>query len=152
MPYIVATLLLWTGLIILVGRKNLKKYYPVLIFTALLGTTADLCGYVFRQWVYHGPVVGGLSIWSDLGIAPAEGGIFIRLFPAAKGLGTQGAYLMAWSFINALLEWIFVKLGWIGYYQWRPARAFLFYIIFFGLVWVQEYWYNGTDRLRDKEN
>jgi hypothetical protein len=148
MPYILPTFLLAIALLLLLPRNDWRAYYPALLFAALLGTVCDLCGVVFKQWVYYGPVVGGLSLWSDLGIAPLEGVIFIRLFDRRWRLGWRLLYLTGWSGGNAFFEWFYVYLGWIGYHHWNPRRAFLFYICFFGLVWLQEYWYNGTGRLR----
>ncbi|HEX3044308.1 MAG TPA: CBO0543 family protein [Bacillota bacterium] len=150
MAYILTTLSLWIIFAWLVPLKEWRKFYPTLIATALLGTICDLLGVVFHQWVYHGPKVGSLSLWSDLGIAPAEGGLFIRLYPNSKPPLMQISYLIFWALLNAGWEWFFVKVGWIGYNQWRPYRAFIFYIAFFGLIWLQEYWYQGTGRIKRK--
>jgi hypothetical protein len=150
MAYIFTTILLWAALALLVPLKRSRDYYPVIIFSALLGTLCDLFGVVFHQWVYYGPVVGGLSLWSDLGIAPAEGGLFIRLYPREKKTLVKWAYVTGWAAVNAFFEWFFVKVGWIGYRQWSPLRAFIFYIFFFSLIWAQEYWYNGTGQLCKK--
>ncbi|MGD9156317.1 MAG: CBO0543 family protein [Bacillota bacterium] len=148
MAYILPTVILGIALALLLPRRQWREYYPALLFAALLGTVSDLCGVVFQQWVYYGPVVGGLSLWSDLGIAPLEGALFIRLFRASWRPGGRTAYLLGWAGVNALCEWFYVYVGWIGYRHWNPFRAFLYYIFFFSLVWVQEYWYNGTGRLR----
>jgi len=148
MAYILPTIFFWVLFFLLVPFKNWRSYYPVILFSALLGTVSDLCGVIFKQWVYFGPVVGGLSLWSDLGIAPGEGAVFVRLFPKNKPILLRAGYLLLWSFVNALFEWFFVKVGWIGYDHWNPIRAFVFYIFFFGFIWVQEYWYNGTERIR----
>lgn len=147
MAYLLSTFAMWVIFGLLVSWRDWRKYYPVLIFTALLATVCDLSGVVFDQWIYHGPVVGGLSLWSDLGIAPAEGGIFVRLYPVRRGVLRKIGYLLGWSAFNAFFEWYFVRVGWIGYDQWNPIRAFIFYVLFFSLIWVQEYWYNGTGRL-----
>lgn len=148
MAYILTTLFFWLLLALLVPVKQWRSYYPVLIFAALLGMVSDLCGVIYQQWVYYGPVVGGLSLWSDLGIAPAEGAVFIRLFPRNRHVLIRSGYLILWAGLNAGFEWFFVKVGWIGYDRWNSGRAFLFYLFFFGVIWVQEYWYNGTERLR----
>lgn len=148
MGYILSTIILWIAFRYFVPFKDWRKFYPTLIFTALLAVVCDLMGVVFDQWVYYGPVVGGLSLWSDLGIAPAEGGLFIRFYPARSNNLVKGSYLIFWSAFNAFFEWFFVKVDWIGYDQWNPVRAFIFYIFFFSLVWTQEYWYNGTGRCR----
>jgi hypothetical protein len=128
----------------LIPIKKWRNYYPIIIFSALLGTISDLLGVVLDQWVYYGPVVGALSLWSDLGIAPAEGGLFIRFFPIERTRTIQILYWGSWAFANASLEWFFVWVGWIGYNRWNPLKAFIFYLLFFGLIWIQEYWYNGT--------
>jgi hypothetical protein len=148
MGYILATIILWGIFLRAVPFSEWRKYYPALVFTALLGTVSDLLGVVTHQWVYHGPTVGGISLWSDLGIAPAEGGIFIRFFPKLRAIPIQILYWVFWAVANGLNEWIFVKLGWIGYDHWNPVRATGFYLFFFCFVWAQEYWYNGTGRLR----
>ncbi len=147
MPYILTTITLWIVFGALVPFREWRKYYPALLFSALLGTICDLLGVVFDQWSYYGPVVGQLSLWSDLGIAPAEGGLFIRLFPQKKSF-IRTLYFGLWALANALMEWFFVWVGWIGYNQWNFVKAFIFYLFFFGLIWVQEYWYNGTGKLR----
>lgn len=146
MAYILTTIALWTIFMLLVPVKKWRSFYPVIIFAALLGTVSDLLGVVFDQWAYYGPVVGALSLWSDLGIAPAEGVLFIQLFPIKKSKYIRMLYLGLWSLANAALEWFFVWVGWIGYDHWNPLKAFCFYLFFFGLIWAQEYWYNGTGK------
>jgi hypothetical protein len=148
MAYILTTIVLWVLFFILIPCKDWRKYYPTLLFTALLGTIADLLGVVFDQWAYYGPVVGSLSLWSVLGIAPAEGGLFIRLFPINSNYLIKTGYWTLWSVGNAFFEWFFVWVGWIGYDQWNPLRATIFYLVFFGAVLGQEYWYNGTGKLK----
>ena len=146
MAYILTTFTLWVLFGQLVRLKEWRLYYPTILFSALLGTVSDLFGVVLDQWIYYGPVVGALSLWSDLGIAPAEGALFVRLFPIKKNIIFRMGYLMLWALANAALEWFFVWVGWIGYDHWNPLKAFLFYLCFFGLIWTQEYWYNGTGK------
>lgn len=148
MIYIVCTFFLWLMFKLFVPWREWRDYYPVFLFTALLGTLCDLWGIAYGQWLYHGPTVGGLSLWAVVGMAAAEGGLFIRLYPAGRSRGIQGLYLLGWSVINTFCEWWFVQMGWIDYLQWNPLRAFVFYILFFGSVGIQEYAYNGTKRLR----
>lgn len=128
--------------------EKIRAYYPILIFSSLLGVVSDIVGVISNQWGYHGPTVGGLSLWSVLGIAPAEGGLFIRLFPKSKSLVLKISYWVGWAILNTLGELLFVKAGWISYIHWNALRAFWYYMFFFGLIWLQEYWYNGTGRLR----
>lgn len=132
----------------LVDLREWRKYYPTIISTSLFGIVSDLLGTVLNQWVYYGPTVGSLSLWSVLGIAPAEGGLFIRLFPKSKNYMLKIVYWVVWALLNTLGELFFVKAGWIGYIQWNSFRAFIYYLFFFGAVWLQEYWYNGTGRLK----
>lgn len=148
MAYILATIALWVLFFILVPRPERRNYYSTLLFAALLAMIADLLGVVLDQWAYYGPVVGSLSLWSDLGIAPAEGGLFIRFFPATANRLIKIAYLALWAVSNAALEWFFVWVGWINYDRWNPVRATVFYGFFWSAVWLQEYWYNATARLR----
>ncbi len=148
MAYILTTIVLWTTFFLLTPTRDFRKYYPILILAALIGTVADLLGVYYDQWIYHGPVVGGLSLWSDLGIAPAEAGLYIRFFPARSSTLPKLGYVCGWSLLNAIFEWAFVWVGWIGYDHWNPVMAFLFYVAFFGILWVHETWYNGTGRLR----
>ena len=147
MSYILTTFFLWFFFGWLNRFRDWRKYYPSLIFSALLAVVADLLGFVLNQWAYHGPTVGGLSLWSVLGIAPAEGGLFIRLFPMRHHWLLKISYLFGWSLLNTSGEWFFVETGWIEYIQWNVLRALLFYFFFFGAIWVQEYWYNGTGRI-----
>ena len=151
MAYILVTIMLWTIFGLLTPWRDWRRYYPTLIFSALLGTICDLMGVVFDQWAYYGPTLGALSLWSDLGIAPAEGGLFVRLFPKRRKPWLIILYLLGWGVFNAWWEWFFVLMGWIGYDKWNPLRAGIFYFLFFGLVGIQEYWYNGTDKLRQIE-
>lgn len=148
MAFLSCALIIGLVLTISVFRKGFKEYYSTLIFSALVALISDLYGILFNQWAYHGPTVGGLSLWSVLGIAPAEGGLFIRLFPASKHWYFKTGYLIGWSLLNTAGEWFFVQAGWIQYIQWNSFRAFLFYLFFFGAVWLQEYWYNATGRFR----
>lgn len=151
MGYKLTTLFLWVVFGWVEPPREWKKFYPSLIFSALLGIVSDLYGVVFNQWAYNGPTVGGLSLWSVLGIAPAEGGLFIRFFPARHRWLIKTSYLLSWSLLNTAGEWFFAKAGWIEYIQWNVFRAFLFYLFFFGAVWLQEFWYNATGRLRRRE-
>ena len=148
MAYIFVTLLLWAALIFLLHFNQWKNYYPTLLFSALFSLVSDLYGVVSNQWTYCGPTVGGLSLWSVLGIASAEGGLFIGLFPKAKSFLVKISYWISWALLNTIAERFFVWAGWIGYLQWNSRRAFLFYLFFFGAVWLQEYWHNGAGRLR----
>ena len=151
MHNIVTTFVLWLVFGWLNRFRDWRKYYSSLTFSALIAIVADILGIVLNQWAYHGPTVGGLSLWSVLGIAPAEGGLFIRLFPAAAYWYLKTGYLIGWSLLNTAGEWLFVQAGWIQYLQWNSFRAFLFYFFFFGAIWLQEYWYNATGRLRRRE-
>ncbi len=151
MAYIICFLFLWCILVLIVPYRDFRKFYPSMIFTGLVGIVCDLYGVASRQWTYNGPTVGGLSLWSVLGIASAEGGLFIRLFPEAKNYQIKIAYWVGWALLNTIAERIFVWAGLVGYIQWNSFRAFLFYLFFFGAVWLQEYWYNGTGRLRKHE-
>jgi hypothetical protein len=148
MAYILATFALWTLFFLLIPIPERRKYYPTLLFSALLGLIADLYGVLSDQWVYHGPVVGALSLWSDLGIAPAESGLLIRFFPSKASRLLKSGYIALWSLGNAACEWFFVWMGWIGYIHWNSFRATIFYGIYWGAVLAQEYWYNATGRLR----
>lgn len=151
MAYIIITAMLWILFISLAPCREWRRYYPSLVFSGLLAIASDLFGVIWNQWAYQGPIVGGLSLWSVLGIAPAEGGLFIRLFPASEHWYIKTGYLIGWSLLNTVGEWFFVQAGWIQYLQWNSFRAFLFYLFFFGAVWLQEYWYNATGRLRRRE-
>jgi hypothetical protein len=57
-------------------------------------------------------------------------------------------YWFVWALLNTLGELLLVKAGWIGYIQWDSIRAFIYYLSFFSAIWLQEYWYNGTGRVR----
>lgn len=151
MGFIIATFVLWIIFSWLTPLKEWRKYYPTLIFTGLLGTIADLLGVVFDQWAYYGPVVGELSLWSDIGIAPAEGALFIRLFPIKLSMSLQIGFWILWALANAVFESLFVWAGLIGYDHWNPFRAWIFYLFFFGLVWFQEWCYNGTGRIKKEK-
>ena len=148
MIYFICTNLLWVMYIVLISPKNIRRYYPVLLFSSLFGIVSDLVGVITNQWTYHGQTVGNLSLWSVLGIASAEGGLYIRLFPKSKSVMFKIGYWVFWAILNTLGELFLVKAGWIGYIQWNSFRAFIYYLFFFGAVWLQEYWYNGTGRIR----
>ncbi len=152
MAYILVTIALWAIFALVVPFSKWRDYYPTLLATALLGTLCDLLGVTFDQWIYYGPTVGHLSLWSDLGIAPAEGGLFVRFFPKQLSHVYQVIYIVGWSLLNALFEWFFVWMGWIGYDHWSVLRAFIFYILFFLVIWWQESWYNGTGRIQTNKN
>ncbi|HBF37754.1 MAG TPA: hypothetical protein DDW50_10570 [Firmicutes bacterium] len=150
MAYILATAAFWVLFLLLVPGFERPRYYPTLLFSALLALVADLCGVVFDQWAYYGPVVGTISLWSDLGIAPAESGLFIYFFPGSANWFIKICYFIVWSVSNAAGEWFFVWVGWIGYDHWNPIRATIFYIFYWSAVWAQEYWYNATGRLKGR--
>lgn len=122
-----------------VPRTQWRRYYPALLFTGLLAMVSDLLGVVFLQWEYIGPTTGGVSLWSDLGIAPPSGGLAVYLhnkFPKWAWLNWS-----FWIIANAIGERFFVGWGLIRYHHWDSLKATLFYFLFFGLVYLQEQWY-----------
>lgn len=139
MAYPLVGLMLWFLFFIIVPRQKWRRYYPTLLFTALLATVCDLLGVVYLQWEYIGPNTGGLSLWSDLGIAPPSGGLAVYL----QNKYPRWAWLN-WSFwiaANALGERAFVEWGLIRYHYWNSLKATLFYVFFFGLVYLQDQWF-----------
>ena len=150
MAFILATLVLWTLFFLLIPNHERFRYYPTISFSALLALVADVCGVTFDQWAYYGLVIGTLSLWSDLGIAPAESVLFIKFFPVNGYLFGKIVYLAIWSIVNAAFEWFFVRMGWIGYDHWNPMRATVFYFFYWTVIWTQEYWYNATGRLKNR--
>lgn len=136
MAYALTGLGLWFAFFLLVPRGEWRNYYSTVIFTALLATVSDLLGVVYRQWVYIGPTVGGLSLWSDLGIAPPQGGLaayFHRKYPARAW-----ANWLFWAGANALGERLFLQWGLIQYVNWTSLKATLFYLLFFALIYLQD--------------
>lgn len=136
MAYRLVGLGLWFIFLIIVPKGERRRLYPALIFTALLGTLADLYGVVYQQWKYIGPTVGGLSLWSDLGIAPPQGGLavyFQRNYPKKAWLNW-----LFWIGANAVGEWVFVQWGLIQYPYWSTLKATIFYFPFFALIYLQE--------------
>lgn len=132
MSYVLAAAMLWAAFFWAVGPREWRRYYPQVLFGALLGTICDLVGVTTYQWHYFGPTTGGLSLWSDLGIAPPQAGLFAwfrRRFP----LWHWAAWL-SFSLANTLGEWLLVRRDWIVYGAWRPLKAFLFYLGFFGVL------------------
>src|SRR5690554_622894 len=136
MAYAFTGLVLWFAFFLLVPKGEWRNYYSTVIFTALLATVCDLLGVVYRQWVYIGPTVGGVSLWSDLGIAPPQGGLavyFQRKFPARAW-----ANWLFWISANALGERLFVQWGLISHLNWNSLKATLFYILFFAVIFIQD--------------
>ncbi|HBG17176.1 MAG TPA: hypothetical protein DDW93_10380 [Firmicutes bacterium] len=143
MPYRLVGLGLWLLFFLIISRKDWKALYPALVFTALLGTVADIYGVMYKQWEYIGPTTGGISLWSDLGIAPPQGGFAIylhRRFPRWSWLNW-----LFWISANAVGEWLFVHWGLIRYHQWSSLKATLFYFPFFALIYLQERWWKGDE-------
>lgn len=145
MAYQLVGLGLWLAFLLIVPLREWRRYYPTLVFTALLGVVADLCGVVYKQWEYIGPTIGGLSLWSDLGIAPPQGGLAAYLtdkYPRWSLLNW-----LAWIFANAFGEWVFVQWGLIRYHQWSTLKATVFYFPFFIFIYLQyKWWRRGTNR------
>jgi len=130
---------LWLLFFVSVPRREWRALYPTLVFTALLAVLTDLCGVVYGQWEYIGPTTGGLSLWSDLGFAPPQGGLAVylqRRFPR-----WAWANWLFWIGANALGERLFVQWGLIRYHQWNSLKASLFYIPFFALIYLQDRWW-----------
>ena len=90
---------------------------------------SDLIGVTTLQWRYLGPTTEGLSLWSDLGVSPAEAGLFA--WTLRRFARWQWAVWLFWTIGNTCGEWIFVRMDWISYGGWRPVKAFLFYIGYF---------------------
>lgn len=135
---------LWLLFLCLVPRREWRTLYPTLLFTALLGTVADLLGVTYRQWEYIGPTTGGLSLWSDLAIAPPQGGFAVYLqkkYPRRSWLNW-----LFWVVANACGERLFVHWGLIRYHQWNSLKATLFYFPFFALIFLQERWWRKTGK------
>lgn len=136
MLYALTGLALWFAFFLLVPRKEWRNCYNALIFTALLATVCDLLGVVYGQWIYIGPTVGGVSLWSDLGIAPPQGGLavyFQRKFPARAWVNW-----LFWVGANALGERLFVHWGLIHYHNWTSLKAIMFYFLFFAMIYIQD--------------
>ncbi|HHT48431.1 MAG TPA: hypothetical protein GXZ98_03970 [Firmicutes bacterium] len=134
---------LWLLFFLLVPRREWRSLYPTLLFTALLGTVADLLGVTYWQWEYIGPTVGGLSLWSDLAIAPPQGGFAVYLqkkFPRWSWWNW-----LFWIAANACGERLFVQWGLIRYHQWNSLKATLFYFPFFALIFIQDWWWRRAD-------
>lgn len=132
MGYILLTGAFWVAFFMLVPRREWRRLYSQMLFGALCGTIADLIGVGTFQWHYLGPTVCGLSLWADLGVAPAQAGLFawsLRRFPRRSWL-----VWVFWILGNTFGEWFFVKRGWIIYGYWRPVKAFLFYLGFFAFL------------------
>ena len=132
MGYILLTAAFWLAFFRFVPRSEWRSLYPRMLFGGLCGTIADLIGVGTFQWHYLGPTVCGLSLWADLGVAPAQAGLFawtFRRFP-----GRLWPIWGFWILGNTLGEWLFVKRGWILYGYWQPVKAFLFYVGFFTLL------------------
>ena len=130
---------LWLLFLLIVPRRQWRALYPTLLFTALLAIVADLLGVVYGQWEYIGPTTGGLSLWSDLGFAPPQGGLAVYIskrYPRWTWLNW-----FFWIGANGLGEWLFVQWGLIRYHQWTTFKASLFYIPFFALIYLQERWW-----------
>jgi len=141
LPYRLVGLGLWFLYLLIVPRREWRDLYPGLIFTALLATVADIYGVMYKQWEYIGPTTGGISLWSDLGIAPPQGGLAIylqRRFPRWSVVNW-----LFWIGANALGEWLFVRWGLIRYHEWNTLKATLFYFPFFALIYLQDRWWRS---------
>lgn len=139
MLYRIVGLGLWFAFLLIVPRTKWREYYPPLLFTALLAVICDLLGVVYLQWEYVGPTVGGLSLWSDLGIAPPSGALAVYLhhhFPKRRVIN-WGFWIVA----NSVGERVFVEWGLIRYHHWNSLSATLFYFLFFALIYLQDRWY-----------
>ena len=123
------TIMFWAAFFWAVRPREWRRYYPQVLFGALLGTICDLVGVTTFQWHYFGPTTGGLSLWADLGVAPAEAGLFI--WSLRRFARWQWAAWGFWTIGNAFGEWLFVRRDWIVYGYWHPIKAFLFYVGFF---------------------
>jgi len=134
---------LWLAFFLIVPVKKWRRYYPTLVFTALLGTVADLFGVVYNQWEYIGPTTGGLSLWSDLGLAPPQGGLAVYFHDKYRKLSFYNWFF--WIVANSVGEWVFVRWGLIHYHQWSTWKATLFYFPFFALIYLQYRWWLGND-------
>ena len=148
MAYQVAWLGLWLAFLLIVPTREWRRYYPTLLFTALLGVVADLCGVVYNQWEYIGPTTGGLSLWSDLGFAPPQGGLaayFSDKYPKWSVLNW-----LAWILANAIGEWTFVQWGLIRYHQWSTVKATIFYFPFFIFIYLQYRWWRVNNSAQGK--
>lgn len=129
MSYILLTVFFWAAFFWAVRPAEWRRYYPHMLFGALLGTLSDLVGVTTFQWHYFGPTTGGLSLWSDLGVAPAEAGLFA--WSLRRFARWSWAVWLFWTIGNTLGEWIFVRRDWIVYGYWHPVKAFLFYVGYF---------------------
>lgn len=142
MGYRIVGLALWLAIFLILPKKLWRWVYPAVIFTACFATVCDIMGVVFLQWEYIGPTVGGISLWSDLGIAPPQGGLAVY-FHHRYPRWTWANWLF-WILADSLGEWVFVQLGFIRYHQWTTLKASLFYVLFFAVIYLQDRWYRGA--------
>jgi len=138
------TAVFWAVFFLVVRPSDWYRYYPQMLFGAILGTLCDLIGVATGQWNYLGPTTGGLSLWSDLGIAPAEAALFLW---SGRRFSHRFNWLswLFWPVGNTLGEWLLVRGHLIAYGHWRVSKALAFYLAFFIVLRLHQHFLNWLE-------
>jgi hypothetical protein len=114
--------------------RNWKQYYPTMLFL-IVGNLAY--SHIFKNymlWTYEGFINNTVaSLISMFFLYPSVVILFLSRFPCRPLL--KIAYVLTWSIVCTLLEYISLSLRWFAFYHgWNIFWSFGLYVIGFILL------------------
>lgn len=114
--------------------KNWKAYYPTILYVIIGDLVYNFLFYSFDLWTYERLInhtAGDLLI--AFVVFPCSVILFLSFFP--KKIGMRIIYIVLWSLLNTILEFISFKLGYIAYHHnWTIYWSAVFYVTAFSLA------------------
>lgn len=116
--------------------RRWREFYSTYLYVVIGDLTYNFIFYEKSLWLYDRLVS---HVFSDLLVAaivfPCAITLFLTYYP--RKLWRQALYILAWSAVNTILEYISYKIGFILYdNHWHILWSLLLYCIAFTLVRV----------------
>lgn len=114
--------------------RNWKAYYPTILYVIIGDLGYNFIFFNYDLWKFERLINHTVSdLLIAFAIFPCSIILFLSFFP--KKRWKQILYIISWSLLNSLLEFISFKLGYITYYNnWTIYWSVGFYITAFSLV------------------
>lgn len=130
--------LLWIIASFKFADRNWKQYYPTLLYAALGNVTYELLCYRYQLWSMQ---PNGLPysmipilLLSFVGM-PLSTWIYLSRYPSLKSVTLQGLYILMFSVLFVIMEYVSVKLGAITYRNgWNLTWSLAFVLVMFTML------------------
>jgi ABC-type tungstate transport system substrate-binding protein len=130
--------ILWILAAFKFADRNWQRYYPTLLFSALGNALYELICYNHQLWQMerNGLPTALIPILLLILIGmPVSTWIYLSQYPTGKRIRTQAGYILFFTVIFVLLEFVSVKCGAITYHNnWNLFWSLLFDIVMFVML------------------